>query len=577
VNSHLCSVCVEEGLPWGFLATQALRLFFVSTEGQTQSRLRMKSLLIEGMTHGTCLSFGGKIDGRYSGHQLILVLEGSFSEVLSNSREVMLSVLAYLKPSPVDLATLCILDRKLSRVLENDEYWLKTINTHHTMWEGVGRDGSAVEEWLRYAKYFGLPIKNVLRIRHLNHTTSRIRLFYGTLTAQTSSNPSPIAWSALEGSINPTSMITTCITAVDGNGGNEPVRPSSMRGHHHRSISQSSWLGGALSAMSLSSAASASCNTGMTTSTTTATPSIVWIIGCHKNSHASRQLLSRIMLSLPASALFPLDPPPYKPLVKDFGGFLMQVEPSPIANLRQFRNKKDPGILVEGVSNNSFYRLQATMELRKIGDSRLSFVEFSHQLGGSIHVNDLLSTGVVDATAKAHLFVLDACKENEDSIRNTLEELINTYILGPFLVNKKKLANTASYYSNSSCHTQPLHHTRGRSLTLPFHQASQLLPPKPESRPFVIFVSINTSVISEREEIDAICQHVRRVTENILRTHVHALLLRTSKLKWFVQPYDELAEITSMRCGIGAGVNWLTRSLNASPASNSAPIYPRSP
>lgn len=559
VLSFCCSVAVEEGWPWGYLATLAFKLFTLSA-GSSWNRLRMKEIRLEG--HGSqYLDFGEKIDKRLSGHNLILVLEGSFSSVISSDRGILLTILAFLSPSPRDIAILIQLDQKMSRVLESDEYWGMTLKANNTkLWEGVGRDGTAMDEWLRYGRYFGLPLKNVLRIRHLNHTTSRLRLYYGTLNSSSTSHsfnqmcspPIPLDI------VNPKQLITNCITAIDVPDVPPPppvstsrtlasTSSSRHRGQHHLRTQSSAF--GVFSDAFESVVSTPGCSF-LDNSQSPSNPPIIFIIGCNHNPNASRSILRRLMLSLPMSALFPTSPPPYIPLCKEVGGFLMNIEASPLANLRQFKNKKDPGILVEGVSQQTFYQCQETVELRRIGDHRLSLVEFSHDLGGSRHINELIASGILEESARAYIFVIDG-KVGEDIIHSTLEDFLNTYILGPFLMKRQSNA-----------------HSRSRSLTLPLQNIPLV---KLHDRPFVVFVGMNSHYITEHAEINIICQRIRRVTENILRSHPYSTLLRTSKLKWFIQPYDELADEPCLNNGVGAGINWLTRALNASAASARSP------
>jgi len=465
---------------------------------------------------GLELDLGKRIDERLHSYALILLLESSFPSLIIDNHRVASVVLEMLGPSPRMLGRMMSLSKGLSKCLAQDVYWTTNVSLGSAMWEGVGRDGSAAEEWRKYREFFGLPARNVLRIRNLNHSSSRLKLYYGTLSSQALSSPSQSS-----SFLDPSDLIMACVTPCEEGLGSSSI----PRGHIRQST--------------------VTIKLQDDPSQIAATPLLV-VIGVN-TSDASRRFFRRLSFFLPDSALFPLDPPPYASLCKETGGFLFSIEPSSLSKQRLRANRKDdPGILVEGVSQASYYRDGETIELRRIGDQRMSIVEFQHRMGGSKHVDELLSTSLM-SRARAYIVVLDA-RESDETLHSQLREVLDTYILH-------------QRSAPLSTRAKGQYHHRSQSLSLP--PVVGKTQSSIEDKPLIIFVSIDTRFVHHPNDVNNIVLSVKMAAEKTLRGHY-----TSAKIKWFVQPFDERAAEDCMGKGIGAGINWMTRVLNNMPSHN---------
>ena len=180
----LVNVSLVHGLTWWWVAKEVLRLYLLSLEIEDRKRHRKNvriSRILSPDRENIDLSqrilyYDVK---RLASGIFELHTEGPWS-ILNDSH---LHYVSAFLSSTKDLNSLMRVSKRFLLLFSSDDVWRK-IPFAWSPWQGKGKHGDESQDWQKIHEDSGLLIATIYRLRWIAHSTSRLKLYYGSIPAE---------------------------------------------------------------------------------------------------------------------------------------------------------------------------------------------------------------------------------------------------------------------------------------------------------------------------------------------------------------------------------------------------------
>lgn len=203
-TTHKIKVLYQDKLSWGWLTSECLRLHNIAKDYKKDA---WGAVLNRMVVHGLVISYKGIVlqsleysniitsssvdetglNHPFQSKQLMVITESYGYYRIKQENGLLQHLIEYLDLSQASqLSTLMMISKEFNTIASTDKYWKQVFIKND--WRGVGSDGSEDDEWDNYRIHYGLPYYNTLRIRYIQQSNSRLKIFYGSLLHWQSKN-----------------------------------------------------------------------------------------------------------------------------------------------------------------------------------------------------------------------------------------------------------------------------------------------------------------------------------------------------------------------------------------------------